>query len=703
MISRLLSLLITFAISAVAHASSPVAPRGVHRFALVVGANDGGSDRERLRYAGTDAVALSSVMSDLGGVARADRLVLADPTAEQLREAFVRLRKMVERARSQGDRVQFLFYYSGHSDERGLLLGGVVMSYRELRALVDAVPADVRLGVLDACASGAFTRLKGGRKQPSFLLGDGVVQGHAYLTSSSVDEAAQESDRIRGSFFTHYLLTGLRGAADVNRDKLVTLNEAYRFAYDETLARTERTIGGAQHAAYDIRLTGSGDLVMTDLRESSARLEIQPDVGGRLYVRDQAGNLAAELYKPPGAGAVVLALEPGFYRVTLDDGKVLYEAEVQVTGKAPLALGVAQFAKVHPEPAAARGSVPAESAYRIIPFDFGLVPPASINAIAKGEKVINNFGISIIYSQNARTYGMSLAMGGAYSSEEVRGLQLAMGASLTRDLKGVQVAIAVNVATGTVNGAQFSSGVNVARGLLRGAQFAQGVNVATSLVRGFQAAAGVNVATQSVSGSQVAAAANYAGSLRGAQLGVLNIAKGRVRGAQIGIINYAEEADASIAILPIVKKNGIAGDVWTSDTSLINVGLRLRATYTYAVLAAGIHPFGTGRGAHVGMILGGRIPIANVAFIDIDVGGHSVFSNFAGRHPPLLGKLRITAGGRIGSRLEIWGGPTANVLYQEREEDGHRPGYPWVTYEYRDGNDENLVRLWPGFVAGVRY
>jgi hypothetical protein len=39
----------------------------------------------------------------------------------------------------------------------------------------------------------------------------------------------------------------------------VTLNEAYRFAFDETLARTETTSGGPQHAAYDISLAGTGD------------------------------------------------------------------------------------------------------------------------------------------------------------------------------------------------------------------------------------------------------------------------------------------------------------------------------------------------------------------------------------------------------------------------------------------------------------
>ena len=70
------------------------------------------------------------------------------------------------------------------------------------------------------------------------------MRGHAFLTSSAADERAQESDRIAASYFTYYLVSGLRGAADINPDKRVTLQEAYQFASQETLARTERSQAG---------------------------------------------------------------------------------------------------------------------------------------------------------------------------------------------------------------------------------------------------------------------------------------------------------------------------------------------------------------------------------------------------------------------------------------------------------------------------
>ena len=127
-------------------------------------------------------------------------------------------------------------------------------------------------------ASGAITRLKGGRLSPAFLSDESVqVQGYAFLTSSSEDEAAQEAEHLKGSFFTHALLTGLRGAADVSGDGRVTLGEAYQFAFAETLTQTAATEAGAQHTAYDIKMAGTGDVVLTDVRQTSASLVFGPD------------------------------------------------------------------------------------------------------------------------------------------------------------------------------------------------------------------------------------------------------------------------------------------------------------------------------------------------------------------------------------------------------------------------------------------
>ena len=180
---------------------------------------------------------------------------------------------------------------------------------------MDRMEAEVQIAILDACASGAITRLKGGRRQKAFMVdASSDMRGYAFLTSSSEDEAAQESDAIGASFFSHYLVSGLRGAADVTGDGRVTLNEAYHFAFQNTLEGTERTQGGAQHPAYDIKMTGTGDVVMTDVRQTSAGLILAEALQGRFFIRNANRQLIAELFKPAGR-RVELGLEPGAYRV----------------------------------------------------------------------------------------------------------------------------------------------------------------------------------------------------------------------------------------------------------------------------------------------------------------------------------------------------------------------------------------------------
>ena len=287
----------------------------VRRFVLAAGANFGGVKRTPLRYAVSDAEHFARVLEMMGGVESEDQFLLAEPSLENFKRVLTNLEARVIKASQSSSRIEVVLYYSGHADENGLLLGEDRLTYRALRDAMNSVQADVHITVLDACASGAITRLKGGQRQKAFMVDTSSdMRGYAFLTSSSENEAAQESDRIRGSFFTHYLVSGLRGAADVTGDGRVTLNEAYHFAFQNTLEGTERTQGGAQHPAYDIKMTGTGDVVMTDVRQTSAGLILAESLQGRFFIRNANRQLIAELFKPAGR-RVELGLEPGTYRV----------------------------------------------------------------------------------------------------------------------------------------------------------------------------------------------------------------------------------------------------------------------------------------------------------------------------------------------------------------------------------------------------
>ena len=675
------------------------------RIALIVGANDGGPGRLELRYAGTDARSLARVLVELGGLERADEVVLLEPSEDELLAGFARAQARVQAARAAGERVQFIFYYSGHADERGLLLGARRVDYPRLRGLIHGVPAQVRLGLLDSCSSGAFVRSKGGRMRPPLATSaDASVEGHAFLTSSSAEEAAQESDRIGGSFFTHYLISGLRGAADVNRDRRITLNEAYRFAFDETLASTETTSGRAQHAAYDIQLVGTGDLVMTDLRETSALLDIGPTVGGRVYIRDSQGALAAELYKGVGAGPVAIALEPGRYQIVVDDGATLSRASLEIRAGRKNELTRRDLATIALEPTTARGGPefpPDPDDYRVIPFSLGLVPPLTINNLEKRRKVINRGAINLILGRAHRIQGVELSSGGNWTLEDVHGVQLSAAANVVGgDVRGFQSTGAVNLVRGGLRGVQGAAGVNIVRADVLGLQAAGAVNLVRGRLRGVQATAGVNWAPR-IDGLQLGSV-NTARQARGTQLGVVNVATDTVRGAQVGLLNVARDADAQVGLLSVSREGGVWADLWTSDLAALNLAVKFRARYTYSFLAVGVHPvLGASRGVMFGLGFGGHIPLARGLHLDIDLGTYSVYPQFDFKADgAVLGTLRVLLGWQVARRFAIFGGPTANGIV-DFSGDRRRIGYGWVSGSTAI-TDTVSARFWPGFAVGIQ-
>ena len=723
-------------------------PGAVRRLALLVGVNDGGAERVRLRYAASDARAFDKVLGELGGVSPADRRLLLEVGRAGLLEALGELRTRTQAARSSGaSRVEVLVYYSGHSDEEGLLLKGERMDYGELRRALEALPADVRIAVLDSCASGAFARAKGGTRRPAFLVDSGnKVKGHAILTSSSEDEASQESDRLGGSYFTHHLISGLRGAADVTRDGRVTLNEAYQFAFHETLARTEKTRGGAQHPAYDIELAGSGDLVMTDLRATSAGLFLAEALEGRLYVRDEAGQLVVEVEKLAGR-PTELGLAPGRYRVRREvEGGASEAAFTLVEGqRTPLAL--AQFQGLAREATVSRGGgqvrpegsaapevlVVAEPGRVVVPLAASLFPPLSTNTwLAPGQRVENQWALGGV-NGGAALRGVALSLVGNWYTDEARGLllssglnvvggdasgsQVAPGVNVVRGrLEGLQAAVGVNVAGGEVRVGQVAAGVNVAGGTLWGVQLAGGANVTGGDFAGLQGAAGVNVTRGSLRGVQwamglnragqvtgmQAALLNVGGDVTGVQVGLINVAK-VVTGVQLGVVNVSEEVrGVPLGLLSFEKKGQFHVEAWASDIQLTNLAVKFGGKYVYTTLLAGLGPDDRLERYSLGLGLGLHLPLGERFWLDGDVVGSTVLrvrAPFASS-ANLLAQGRLMLGFNLFERLAVFAGPTCNAYFAWRDAD--RLTLSTLPMWQEQVGLSTSVRYWPGVQLGVR-
>lgn len=271
--------------------------------------------------------------------------------------------------------------------------------------------------------------------------------------------------------------------------------------------------------------------------------------------------------------------------------------------------------------------------------------------------------------------------------EEFTGVQMAGAANvLGRCFGGVQAAGAANVVGRCFTGLQMTGAVNVVGNEVYGAQLAGAVNVAGGHTWGAQLAGAANVAHY-VTGLQLAGAVNVAEEFEGLQVGVVNIAEDG-HGLQLGVVNIAEDVDVPIGLVSIVGNGQFHFNVWTSDFSLFNVGVKTGSRIVYNVFMLG---YGTGRDEnrlYAGIGIGGHIPL-NRFFVDVDVLSHGVFRDrqwFEDGGSDLLSSLRLTGGWQITDFLAVTAGPTLNVS---------------VFDDWDSGKGEE-VDIWPGFTIGLQ-
>jgi len=151
----------------------------MRRFALMAGFNDGGPTRPKLQFAASDAQSMTRVLETPGGVSPEDLLLVQEPSRVSFMAAFDRLTQLVSAGRVAGVRREVVVYYSGHSDEEGLLIGSDRVSYTELRRRIEDVPMlsnlELKLGSRHLYTSVQF----------AYRPGDDLAAGTEHFQSSS--------------------------------------------------------------------------------------------------------------------------------------------------------------------------------------------------------------------------------------------------------------------------------------------------------------------------------------------------------------------------------------------------------------------------------------------------------------------------------------------------------------------------------------
>lgn len=543
---------------------------GVDRYAVYIGSNKGGKGREELLYAGSDAQNFKKAMSEIGGVTEDNSYVLIDPSKEAIDETLTKISRKINTSQSHAKRSEFIFYYSGHSDENALLLGDIPYDYSSLKAAITEVPSDIHVVILDSCYSGNFIRTKGGQKRKPFLIDDSsVVTGHAYLSSSSTNEYSQESDEIESSYFTNAMITGLRGAADASGDSKVTLNELYSYAFNDTLSKTESSKAGPQHPNYNITLVGSGDLVLSDISTAESMLSLSKEAKGKFIIRDANGKLISEINKVAGQ-PIFMALPAAQYSAVIIDEYSTKQGYFVLEKDQVYVLDQNSLSTIKRKTNRVRGGEAVTDDEDILPIDdldensrrgsrrrydtesSDNLPeledddePKIIKVETIMEKPFDPNSMNVFHL--SAVPGVTLA---GFESESSL-FSVGIIGALDKNIYAIQHSNVMNIVSNNLNGLQLSGVFNIA-GQVRGAQVT-GVFNTSGDVSGAQVAGVFNTA-KDVNGIQTAGLFNVAQKVNGLQAaGLFNSAK-EVKGLQLGVINIADSNDGlAIGVINIIK------------------------------------------------------------------------------------------------------------------------------------------------------
>ncbi|HEY2995354.1 MAG TPA: caspase family protein [Methylomirabilota bacterium] len=257
-------------------AASPAAPAApAQRWAVVIGVGHYEHPSiPRLRYSVADAESVYETLVGVAGFKKEHVLLMTDksdkkPTLKNIKWA---LGTFLARSAHKDDTV--LIFFAGHgapeTDPRGLERDGLAkylipadaeeddlyssaLPMDELHTIFNRIEAERIVAFLDACYSGAAGgRTFAARKTRAAGIDDQFLErltrskGRAIITASRPSEVSIELPELGHGIFTYYLVNGLKGAADLNGDGIISLQELYEYV-EQQVSTKSRAVGGNQH------------------------------------------------------------------------------------------------------------------------------------------------------------------------------------------------------------------------------------------------------------------------------------------------------------------------------------------------------------------------------------------------------------------------------------------------------------------------
>ena len=232
-------LLVLLLLAGASHHSSPG-----QTYAVIIGIADYQALTYRtgdLRFSDRDARQVAAFLRSKSGGSVPESHIRLLTNKQATLSAINQALTIFQRA-GANDRV--ILYFSGHGLPDGFVPYDAkpgqltrILTYAIIKAGFHDASATTKLCIADACLSGGLTRQ---RTNPSTIKPRTKDTNVAMILASRSTQYALEDGRLAGGAFTYFLLKGLGGLGDLNRDGIVTIKELYQYVSPRV---TKRTLG----------------------------------------------------------------------------------------------------------------------------------------------------------------------------------------------------------------------------------------------------------------------------------------------------------------------------------------------------------------------------------------------------------------------------------------------------------------------------
>ena len=211
-------------------------PLSARTLVLSIGISDYDGTEHDLQRSGQDAIKFAEVMKTQ--TKNVVTLTSKNATQENVYGALA----MVCAEAKTDDRI--VFFYSGHGANGCIVASDLKpVSYSDMMKLFLSSKAKDIVCFFDACFSGTIAQdVRSTDKNIVFFL------------SSRPDEMSQEdAGWVGAGYLTQALLKGIRGMADTDHNKEVTVIELFKYIYKDVTARVEKRNANAPDESYKVK------------------------------------------------------------------------------------------------------------------------------------------------------------------------------------------------------------------------------------------------------------------------------------------------------------------------------------------------------------------------------------------------------------------------------------------------------------------